>query len=168
MADDIKPSTDTSKEVGKKKGKESGFGKYKWWIIAGAVIVILLVVWYMRQNSASASGSSTSPTSPATDNIDPATGFPNGSPADLAALGSSGTLLPTPGPAGPTGPAGPQGPKGPAGPTGKAGGSATSPHPCPQGMRYDFARKQCVPFGTFGPTGKKKQPKPKGGPRSGR
>lgn len=160
MADEIKSDTPVNQEVGGKgKKKKEGFAKYKWWIIAGAIIVVLLVVWYMHQNNTS-SAANTAASSPATDNIDPATGFPNGSPADLAALGSSGSLLTTPGPAGSTGPEGPAGPTGPAGPKGPKGpggprGGGGSAHPCPEGQRYDFARKQCVPFGTFGPVGDK-------------
>lgn len=173
MAEEVKADTPVEGQVGKdgkKKGKESGFGKYKWWIIAGAIIVVILIVVYMHSQSNAASQANNQASNATNGNIDPATGYPYGSPADLAALGSSGSIAnqPVTGDTGPTGPAGPAGPTGPAGPQGKPGGSATSPHPCPQGMRYDYARKQCVPFGTFGPVHNGKDPhkKAKGGPKN--
>jgi hypothetical protein len=132
MADGETSGT-TSEEVGKKK-KGKGFAKYKWWIIGGGIFIVLLLVYFLKHGSSSSSSTPAADTSNSTTApIDSETGYPEGSPADLAALGAAGSSSAVPGPAGDTGPtgpagaAGPTGPAGAAGPTGPSGASASSP-----------------------------------------
>src|ERR1700735_3595117 len=123
MADaEIKGQGEAKKELKKEvgKGKESGFwGKYKWWIITGAIIVVVLIVWYVHKQGTSASTAATAQNNQS--NIDPATGYPYGSPADLAALGSAGSIVPTSVGGTTDGSGLATGPAGPAGATGAAG-----------------------------------------------
>jgi hypothetical protein len=88
MTDEVKPTDDAKKDV-KAGGK---WGKYKWYIISGGVIILVLLIFFMRKGS----GSGSSATTASTSNIDPATGYPYGSAADLAALGQSGTVTQPP------------------------------------------------------------------------
>jgi hypothetical protein len=96
MSDDVKPGTPANadksgkpgKDDAKLKGKKGGFfEKYKMWIILGGLIVLILVFYLARKNSATAS----TPADSTASNIDPSTGYPTGSAADLAALGESGS-----------------------------------------------------------------------------
>lgn len=118
MPKEVKKNDNLNKEIGGpggKKGKKGGtWAKYKWWIIAGGIIVVILI-WYFWKNKSGSAGQG--PGGQANNNIDPATGYTYGSPADVAALGGSGTQQPTPiqGQSGPTGATGSQGPPGAAG-----------------------------------------------------
>lgn len=127
MAEDIKPKDDVKGDVkvpgekGKDGKKGNFWEKYKWFIILGVVVVVGIVGYVLMHNSSSNNAANTNPPAD-TSNIDPATGYPYGSPADLAALGSSGSINPTStggtvgggadGAAGAAGPAGPTGPPG--------------------------------------------------------
>jgi hypothetical protein len=81
--------------AGDKKTGKPGLlqGKKKWWVIGGGIVGLLLLMYLIHQGQASnaAAGDNT-----AASNIDPATGYPTGSPADLAALGASGTTASAP------------------------------------------------------------------------
>jgi len=141
-----KPNTPTSKDM--------FAGKKKWWWIGGGVILLAIVYMAIkRSNTKSNAASAQQPGLGASAPIDPATGFPEGSAADLAALGFSGssTQIPgggnggigPPGPAGPTGPTGPTGLTGPTGPKGPPGMPHTTPmkpapkpHPTNKGNTY--------------------------------
>lgn len=124
MADEIKADDHVTKDGKKgkeKKGKKGGvWEKYKWWIIGGVALLTVIGIWYFHSQSSTAAQNAAGQAAQNQSNIDPATGYPYGSPADLAALGSSGSIG---NPAGgtPSG-AGPTGPAGPAGPAGKNGG----------------------------------------------
>jgi LysM repeat protein len=120
------------------KGKGSFFKKNKMAIIA-AGILLAVVLLYMVSRKGSTSGSTSAAQTAASGAVDPGTGYLYGSPADLAAMGSSGAVSSVPGPAGatgPAGPAGPQGPTGPKGPTGTPGtvkpGNTVTPQPRPK------------------------------------
>src|SRR5580700_5290123 len=93
---EVKAKDDLKKDV-KVKGSEAGqsdfWKKYKWWIIGGVIVVILFVVWYIHKQGSSATTAANATQDQS--NIDPATGYPYGSPADLAALGSAGSVVPT-------------------------------------------------------------------------
>jgi len=65
-----------------KKGDKGFFGKHKIWVF-GLGGVALVVVFIMMKGKSSAAGSTSAAATPA---IDPATGLPAGSAADLAAL----------------------------------------------------------------------------------
>lgn len=114
-------------EGGKEKGKKGGtLSKYKWYFVGGGVLLIVIYIAVKRSNANSNSSTSAQPS-----NVDPATGYSAGSPADLAALGystnsSSGSESTTPGPAGPAGPAGPTGATGKTGATGATGSAGTT------------------------------------------
>jgi hypothetical protein len=69
---------------GKKKGK------YTWWIVGGGAFAILIIYFLFKNSSSSATNSAaTNAAATAASDTDPATGYPYGSPADLAALGES-------------------------------------------------------------------------------
>ena len=57
-------------------------------IVGGGGLGLLIIVWYRSKKNAGSSSSSSTDTTASTDqsNIDPATGFPYGSPEDVAAL----------------------------------------------------------------------------------
>lgn len=125
MAEEVHPSTSTSKEVGKPgvAAKGGKFQKYKWWIIGGAIIILLLLFFMLRSKSSSSSQQAANDAATAAQQqsgIDPETGYEYGSAADLAALGASSSSAGTPGPAGATGATGTTGAAGPAGPAGPA------------------------------------------------
>lgn len=102
-----------------KKGEGKVWAKYKWWIIGGGIFVVILVWWIWHSNQGGANQQGQQAANQAAQDqaaqqmagtgIDPATGYLYGSPADLAALGGSGSQSPLPGPAGNVGPAGPAG-----------------------------------------------------------
>jgi|ERR1700677_1210617 len=124
MADtEVKPAEPVSKAGDKKapavvpEGKKGGFyNKNKKWIYGGMAVVLILLFFFLRKSSSASSASQQSAaTTAANGGIDPATGYLYGSPADTAALGGSGTVTATPGPAGDTGATGATGPAGPAG-----------------------------------------------------
>jgi hypothetical protein len=119
-----KPGAGKTAATGKPGGKESGFGKYKWWIIGGGLLLVGLF-WYFSRNSGSTSAQTAASNQAAQSGIDPATGYLYGSPADIAALGGSGSVAATPGPQGPAGPAGPAGPTGPPGGSTGTGSTGT-------------------------------------------
>jgi resuscitation-promoting factor RpfA len=86
--------------------QQSGFGfqslgQMKWLIIGGLAIVAILVFYFVRKSTGSSSSSSTSAQQPGSagtqGNVDPATGYPEGSPADIAALNTYGALGGSPG-----------------------------------------------------------------------
>jgi len=77
------------------------------------VLLGVILVWFVNRKNGAAGGTSQDASSQAA--VDPNTGYLNGSPADLAALGSSGISAGAP-VQGDPGPAGPSGPTGPAGP----------------------------------------------------
>lgn len=120
-----------AEETGEKENKrgKSGVKKYQWWIVGGVVLlaVIFFAVKKSNQNSNAAPSNANLQGS-----VDPATGYLYGSPADMAALGQTGSSSEG-GPVGAQGPAGPQGPPGPAGPAGVSAptGPAVTPsqHP---------------------------------------
>lgn len=101
MAEDVKPSEDVKTDKKVKPGAKEGWKKYKWYLIGGGAILALLVLYFLKTGS-SGSGAS-SPATSTDSNVDPATGYLAGSPADTAALGGSGTQATIPGPAGATG-----------------------------------------------------------------
>lgn len=69
-------------------------------VIAGAGLLVVGVVWYRTKQANANAASSATGTSTDTSNIDPATGYPTGSPQDQAALANQGGLYPQyPGPA---------------------------------------------------------------------
>jgi resuscitation-promoting factor RpfA len=114
-----------------KKGKGGAFKKYKWWFIGGgAVLLGIIYVAIKKSNSNSAASTTGNPAGTATQSgINPATGYLYGSPADVAASGSSGTVAGTPGPAGATGATGATGAPGPAGAAGKTGATGKAGAP---------------------------------------
>jgi len=115
-ADAGEKKTDAAKPADGKKG--GFFQKYKVWLLGGGAVV-LAIFWLMSRNS---SGSTATPASTAQNNgINPATGYLYGSPADIAALGGSGSVAATPGPQGNTGATGAKGPAGPPGRSGPPG-----------------------------------------------
>jgi hypothetical protein len=65
------------------------------WILGGLALLVVVIIYMIHrgqeQNAAANTASSSTPS-----NIDPATGYPTGSPADLAALGQSGSVASTP------------------------------------------------------------------------
>jgi len=119
---EVKPSEPAAKAGDKKApdvvpaGKKGGFyEKNKKWIYGGMAIVLILLFFFLRKSSSTSNAQTAAQqqaTTAANGGIDPATGYLYGSPADNAALGGSGTVTATPGPAGATGPAGPAGPSG--------------------------------------------------------
>lgn len=127
--------TATEHKAPEGKGKQSFFKKNKTWVLLGAFIFvgILFVAIRSANKSSNAQAAQMGGTAAGSlaQGIDPNTGYPTGSAADIAALqsmggtgvfgggvsGSSGT----PGPQGPPGPAGPPGPTGPPGSTGGTG-----------------------------------------------
>ncbi len=71
--------------------KQSSLGQYKWWLIGGLGIV--LVFLYMKSKGSSGGGrNSTTGGQGNSGGIDPSTGFPLGSSADVAALRTYGAL----------------------------------------------------------------------------
>lgn len=137
------PAANPPESEKKGKGKGGKLQKYKWYIIGGIVVLGILFVAIRSANKASNAADSSTPSTSDLANmngINPGTGYLYGSPADLAAQGSSGTVAQ--GPPGPAGPAGPAGPPGPAGSPGKPGlangpgGTTSKPppvaHPVPK------------------------------------
>lgn len=125
MAESEVKANDPVKEAGEKKAsekpgdkKKSNFwAKYKIWVAGGAAIV-LAIFWLMSRGKSGGSGQSQAAQQQqyaAQNGINPATGYLYGSPADVAALGGSGSVTATPGPRGPAGPRGKPGARGPAG-----------------------------------------------------
>jgi hypothetical protein len=99
MADEPKVSAEEpAKETGEKKagpvtpgkgGSSEYFKKHKAAILAvGAGI--LLAAWFLLRNKG-ATAATTTPPATTTTGIDPSTGYPSNSPADLASLGASGS-----------------------------------------------------------------------------
>lgn len=80
MADDA-PKND---DAGKKGKKQSGIDKYKWWIVGGGGMILVIVFLAVRSSNSSANTAAA--TQASSTGIDPLTGLPSGSPADLAAL----------------------------------------------------------------------------------
>jgi hypothetical protein len=121
VADPIVKPDESAKAAGDKpadlkKKKKGGLMAHPMWL-AGAGAVVLVIFWFMARNKSGSSAATQSSAQQASQSgIDPSTGYLYGSPADVAALGGSGSVTATPGP---NGPAGPQGPAGPAGPSGK-------------------------------------------------
>lgn len=117
-----KAAGDKKEDLGAKdaKGKGNFFAKHKMWFAGGAA-VLLGIFWLMSRNSSSSSTQSAAAqqaTQNAESGIDPSTGYSYGSPADIAALGGSGTVSATPGPQGPTGTTGATGATGKTGAAG--------------------------------------------------
>lgn len=93
MADnELDKSPDSKPEKGKKKGGDF-FAKHKPLVIGGMVVILVMLFFFLRSGNSSASQQSG--TSPA-NSTDPATGYPYGSPADVAALNGSGSYQPVP------------------------------------------------------------------------
>lgn len=101
--------------------------------IGGGVLLLVVVFFAVKSSNAKNAAASQGQT-PADASqmmgINPNTGYLYGSPADVAASGSSGTVTGVPGPAGPAGPAGPPGPPGTPGKPGPKG-PVTKPFPNP-------------------------------------
>jgi hypothetical protein len=117
MAEEASLSDDHKKDVkvgetAKKDAKKSGgfVQKYKWYILGGVILVGLVLVWLVNRNQGSSGGTSADAGDQSA--INPSTGYLNGSPADLAALGSGGVSAAAPGPPGDPGEPGPAGPAG--------------------------------------------------------
>lgn len=134
------PATHHAPGKGDKPPKGAGgdkFKKYKVYIIAGGVI-ILAIMYFLLKGKGSASNQAAASGQPVQtpNSLDPSTGYPYGSAADIAALGGSGSVTATPGPAGATGATGAAGPPGPTGPTGPAGSTGSTgsvpPHTLPK------------------------------------
>lgn len=122
------PATDAKTPEANSKVPKKGLlrGKNKWYVVGALAAIALLVFIFVRKsNSNSATGGSTTP-------IDPATGLPQGSAQDQAALaaqasaGGLGAPQGATGAIGDTGPAGPAGPAGPSGATGSTGATGTN------------------------------------------
>jgi hypothetical protein len=101
------------------------YQKHKIPILAGGAGILIAGFIVLRNHGAS--GSSSTPAQTAADTaaatgIDPQTGYEYGSPADVAALGGSGTVSAIPGPSGATGAAGSTGATGATGPAGSSNG----------------------------------------------
>lgn len=97
-------------------------GKNKKWIYGGMALVLVVLLYFLRKSSSSSSTTGTGAATAASSDIDPETGAVYGSPADVAALGGSGSQAATPGPQGATGATGATGPAGPAGASGSGNG----------------------------------------------
>jgi hypothetical protein len=69
--------------------QSSALGNAKWWIVGGLGI---LLVFILMKKKGSSSGSATGQPMGGASNIDPSTGFPVGSSADVAALRTYGAL----------------------------------------------------------------------------
>src|SRR5215471_18894848 len=100
MADEHKPeppkgdaAKSTDHQVGSKEGKKGDnfWKKYKWLLIGGLAVVLVMLWFFLRGGSASGSASTASQQTAANNGIDPGTGYLYGSPADIAALGGSGS-----------------------------------------------------------------------------
>jgi hypothetical protein len=83
-----------------KKSENDWFAKHKLPIMGvGAVILVILFI-FMRRSSSSSSAANTAAAqaaeTPSTSDIDPETGYPYGSAADLAALGASSSAASIP------------------------------------------------------------------------
>jgi hypothetical protein len=91
MADTTIAPEESAGAAGDKKLKKPGDKKKTWYVVGGGTVALIILIYFLHK---SASGSSTAATS---SNIDPATGYPTGSAADLAALAASGTSAATPG-----------------------------------------------------------------------
>jgi len=130
MAEDATGNDETVK-VGKgdkKPGKGGFVKKYKWWILGGGAALVLIIVLYMRSNAgASAAAAQPDASTNGTAAIDPATGYEEGTPADIAALGGSGSQSGLPGPAGATGATGATGTAGKPSQKGTIAGPSTAP-----------------------------------------
>jgi hypothetical protein len=124
---EVHANDSVKKDAGKPApGKQGVFAKYKWWIVGGGIVIILLLFYFMHSAGSSSSSNTASQQAAETaaqeeSDIDPATGYPYGSAADLAALGSGSSSTSVPGPAGSTGATGATGPTGQTGATGASG-----------------------------------------------
>jgi resuscitation-promoting factor RpfA len=141
MADESPEANEQVSPVPKIKKGKLDTSKNKWYIVGGLGVVAVLVFFFVSKSGSSSSNTAATGAS----NIDPATGYPTGSAADLAALNSAGGLASTSsgsgddgstadiGATGQTGAVGATGPAGPAGPTGAAGapGKAAAPVKAP-------------------------------------
>lgn len=89
---DTDQSTDATVNANPVKKKGGVFGKHTA-LIAGAGVVVLVVLYFLLKGNSS---SSTTAAGTSTSTTDPATGYPYGSPADVAALNGSGMYQPYP------------------------------------------------------------------------
>lgn len=87
-------------EPAKKAGEKPGIGKTGKWIeqhkavaYGGMVVILILLFVFLRKSGGASSGqpASTAANTAAQGGIDPSTGYLYGSPADIAAMGGSGT-----------------------------------------------------------------------------
>jgi hypothetical protein len=105
-------------------GLKGAFGKHKWLILGGGGIGIVALFMLMKSKgnaATSATAAQGTAAGTASAGIDPATGYQYGSPADVAALGGSGTATGVGGGTGSQGDAGPSGAAGATGATGATG-----------------------------------------------
>jgi LysM repeat protein len=68
--------------------------QYKWWIIGGLALMAGIIFYLVNKNKAASNTGVKEPGQPGynANNVDPSTGFPEGSPADIAALNTYGAL----------------------------------------------------------------------------
>lgn len=110
MAEPVKPPESPK--------KSSFVQKNKVWLAMGAFVLLGIIFVAIRSANKSAN-KQTAQVSQAGPSVNPSTGYPIGSAADLAS--QTGAYSSVTGPAGPAGPAGPPGPTGPAGTPGTPG-----------------------------------------------
>jgi hypothetical protein len=103
-------------------------GKKKIWIYGLGGVALVVVFLMMKSKSSAATTAAATPAASAATNIDPATGYAYGSPADVAALGGSGatTAAGSYGSAGDSGSSGAAGSAGAQGATGAAGATGAT------------------------------------------
>lgn len=124
---------------GKEAPKAAGgdkFKKYRPYIIVGGITVLVIMYFLLKKGGGSSTAAASGQPAQTPNSIDPSTGYMYGSAADIAALGGSGSVTATPGPAGAAGPAGPAGPTGPAGPAGPTGSVPAHVLPSPSMGKY--------------------------------
>jgi hypothetical protein len=116
-AEPAKAAGDKKVDTPGKKG--SFYEKHKTWIYGGlGVLLVVLYLFMKKSGSNSSTAQQSAQNTAAQSGTDPDTGYLYGSPADVAALGGSGSVAATPGPAGSTGATGATGAAGATGPAG--------------------------------------------------